>query len=110
MKFQGAFNSMFKTITARHRVYKYQNKKNNDKQLNIIPIYNDIFMSGTHGVAGCVCVGWGRLGVCGSAVVPLLWRLGGFGAVVFGNTAELGLEGARDYILYDEIYVMIIEQ
>ena len=58
MKFQGAFNSMFKTITARHRVYKYQNKKNNDKQLNSIPIYNDIFMSGTHGVAGCVCV-WG---------------------------------------------------
>ena len=43
------------------------------------------------GVAGCV--GAGRLGVCGSAVVPPLWRLGGFGAVVFENTAELGGQG-----------------
>ena len=43
-------------------------------------------MSGAHGV-----VGRGRLGVCGSAVVPPLWRLGGFGAVMFGNTAELGI-------------------
>ena len=49
------------------------------------------FMSGAHGVAGCV--GRGRLGVCGSAVVPPLWRLGGFGAVMFGNTAELGGQG-----------------
>ena len=40
-----------------------------------------------------VCVGRGRLGVCGSAVVPPLWRLGGFGAVMFGNTAELGGQG-----------------
>ena len=42
-----------------------------------------------------VDVGWGRLGVCGSAVVLLLWRLGSFGAVVFGNTAELGPRGFR---------------
>ena len=43
-------------------------------------------MSGAHGGCG-VCVGRGRLGVFGSAVVPPLWRLGGFGAVIFGNTA-----------------------
>ena len=36
------------------------------------------------GAAGCLC---------GSAVVPPLWRLGGFGAVIFGNTAELGGQG-----------------
>ena len=41
------------------------------------------------GVAGCV---WGG-GGCGSVVVPPLWRLGGFGAVMFGNTAELGGQG-----------------
>ena len=35
----------------------------------------------------------GLRGVCGSAVVPPLWRLGGFGAVMFGNTAELGGQG-----------------
>ena len=33
-------------------------------------------MSGDYGVTGC-----GRQGVGGSAVVPPLWRLGGFGAV-----------------------------
>ena len=31
--------------------------------------------------------------VYGSAVVPLLWGLGGFGTVMFGNTAELGARG-----------------
>ena len=46
-------------------------------------------MYGAHGVAECL-YGVGRLDVCGSAIVPLLWRLGGFGTVVFGNTAELG--------------------
>ena len=45
-------------------------------------IYNIIFMSGAHGY------GWGRLDVCGSAVVRPLWRLGGFGTVVFGNIAD----------------------
>ena len=40
-----------------------------------------------------VCVRRGRLGVCGSAVVPPLWRLGGFGAAMFVNTAELGGQG-----------------
>ena len=62
------------------------------KQLNLVPIYKTLyFMSGGHGVAGCV---WGG-GSCvsGSAVVPPLWRLGGFGAVMFGNTAELGGQG-----------------
>ena len=35
------------------------------------------------GAAGCVWIG----------VVPPMWRLGGFGAVMFGNTAELGGQG-----------------
>ena len=56
------------------------------KQLNLVPIYNIIFMSGAHGVAGWVWGGDGLwIGGC-----SMLWRLGGFGAVVFGNTAELG--------------------
>ena len=56
--------------------------------------YNIIFYIwcswGLRGVCGA---GGGRLGVCGSAVVPPLWRLGGFGAVMFGNIAELGGQG-----------------
>ena len=61
------------------------------KQLNIVPIYNNILYLCLVLMGLRVGVGWGRLGVCGSAVVPcMLWRLGGFGAVVFGNTAELG--------------------
>ena len=50
------------------------------KQLNLVPIGAYItlyFMSGAHGGSG-VCVERGRLGVCGSTVVPPLWRLGGF--------------------------------
>ena len=40
---------------------------------------------------GCgVCVGWGRLGVCRSADVPLLRRLSSLGIVMFGNSVELG--------------------
>ena len=62
------------------------------KQLNLVPIYNIIFYVWCSWGCG-VCVGRGRLGVCGSAVVPPLWRLGGFGAVMFGNTAELGGQG-----------------
>ena len=63
-------------------------------QLNLVPInYITLyFIYGAHGGCG-VCVGRGRLGVCGSAVVPPLWRLGGFGAVMFGKTAELGGQG-----------------
>ena len=56
-----------------------------------------------------VCVA-GRLGVCGSAVVPPLWRLGGFWAVMFGNTDELEVKGYSEGILYDEIYIMIFEK
>ena len=62
------------------------------KQLNIVPIYNIIFYVWCSWGCG-VCVGRGRLGVCGSAVVPPLWRLGGFLAVMFGNTAELVGQG-----------------
>ena len=57
-------------------------------------------MSGARGVAGWVW-GGGRLGVCGSAVVPPLWRLGGFGAVEFGTLLSLELEGSLEDFLYD---------
>ena len=61
------------------------------KQLNLVPIYNIIFMSGAHGVAGWV---WGGDGwVLWIGGCSMLWRLGGFGAVVFSNTAELGARG-----------------
>ena len=56
------------------------------KQLNMVPIYNIVFMAGAHGVAGWVWVwgggSWVWIGGC-----SMLWCLGGFGAVVFGNTA-----------------------
>ena len=60
------------------------------KQFNLVP-----------NITFYVCCSWGcgvsvergRLGVCGSTVVPPLWRLGGFGAVMFGNNAELGGQG-----------------
>ena len=39
-----------------------------------------------------------------------LWRLGGFGAVVFGTLLSLELEGSREGILYDEICIVIIEK
>ena len=47
-------------------------------------------MSGAHGVAGWV------------------WCGGGFGAVVFGTLPRLELEGSREGILYDEIYITIL--
>ena len=37
-----------------------------------------------------------------------LWCLGGFGAVVFGTLLRLELEGSREGILYDEIYITIL--
>ncbi len=43
------------------------------------------------GAAGCLWIGG----------CSMLWRLGGFGAVVFGNTAELGARGFRE-----EFYIM----
>ena len=62
-------------------------------------------MSGDHGGCG-VCVGRGRLGVCGSAVVPPLWRLRRFGAVMFEKKLlSLEVKGSSEGILYDEIYV-----
>ena len=57
------------------------------KQFNLVPNIT-FYVCCSWGCGVCVERGW--LGVCGSAVVPPLWRLGGFGAVMFGNTAELG--------------------
>ena len=62
------------------------------KQLNLVPIYNIIFMSGAHGVAGWVWGGDGWVSVdrrlftcCG---IWLALELS-----CFGNTAELGARG-----------------
>ena len=67
------------------------------------PASNIIFMSGAHGVnpfridENHVWALWGGDGWVsvdrGSTVVPLLWHLGGFGAVVLGNTVELEVRG-----------------
>ena len=70
------------------------------KQLNLVPIYNIIFMSGAHGVAGWV---WGRLGVCGSAVVPCCGIWVAFELSCLATLLSLELEGSREGILYDEM-------
>ena len=72
------------------------------KQLNIVPIYNIIFMSGAHGVCG-VGVGWGRLGVCGSAVVPCCGVWVALELSCLATLLSLELEGSREGILYDDI-------
>ena len=60
-------------------------------------------MSGSHGVAGCVCGVDRRLfrccGVWGALELSCLETL-----------RSLELEGSRGDILYDEIYIMIIEK
>ena len=61
------------------------------KQLNLVNIYNIIFMSGAYGVAGGCGVGAAGCQWIGGC--SMLCRLGGFGAVVFGNTAELVARG-----------------
>ena len=82
------------------------------KQLNLVPIYNIIFIDTKRlvlmglrggcgvGTAGCLWIGG----------YYVLWRLGGFGAVVLATLVSLELEGSREGILYDEIYIMIIEK
>ena len=71
------------------------------KQLNLPP------MSGAHGVAGWVWCGGGWVFV-DRQLFRRLWCLGGFGAVVFGTLPRLELEGSREGILYDEIYITIL--
>ena len=66
-----------------------------------------IFMSGAHGVVGWVWCGGGWVSV-DRQLFHRLWCLGGFGAVVFGTLLRLELEGSREGILYDEIYITIL--
>ena len=68
--------------------------------------YN-IFMSGAHGVTVWVWCGGGWVSV-DRQLFRRLWCLGGFGAVVFGTLLRLELEGSRAGILYDEIYITIL--
>ena len=75
------------------------------KQLNLVPIYNIIFMSGAHGVAG-----WVWVGVCGSAVVPCCDVWVALELSCLATLLSLELEGSREGILYDEIYIMMIEK
>ena len=51
------------------------------------------------GAAGCLWIG---------SCFRRLWCLGGFGAVVFGTLLRLELEGSREGILYDEIYITML--
>ena len=64
-------------------------------------------MSGALGVAGWVWCGVGWVSV-DRQLFRRLWCLGGFGAVVFGTLLRLELEGSREGILYDEIYITIL--
>ena len=57
---------------------------------------------------GCgVGVGWGRLGVCGSAVVPCCGVWVALELSCLATLLSLELEGSREGILYDEIYIII---
>ena len=66
-------------------------------------------MSGAHAVAGWVW-GGGRLGVCGSAVVPCCGVWVALELSCLATLLSLELEGSREGILYHEIYIMIIEK
>ena len=76
-----------KHTIATRKCYQY------NKQLNRVPIYNVIFMSGAHGVAGWVWGGDSWVSVDRRLFHVVASGLGGFGAVVFGNTAEIGARG-----------------
>ena len=64
-------------------------------------------MSGAHGVAGWVWGGGDWVSV-DRRLFRRVWCLGCFGAVVFGTLLRLELEGSREGIFYDEIYIMIL--
>ena len=55
-------------------------------------------------------MGWGRLGVSGSAVVPCCDVWMALELSCLATLLSLELKGSREGILYDEIYIMIIEQ
>ena len=72
------------------------------KQLNLPPIlYLCLVLMGLRGGCGVGAAGCLWIGSC----FRRLWCLGGFGAVVFGTLLRLELEGSREGILYDEIYI-----
>ena len=64
------------------------------KQLNLVPkyiiLYLCLVLMGLRSECGVGTAGCLWIGGC-----SMLWRLGGFGAVVFGNTAELGARGFK---------------
>ena len=75
------------------------------KQLNLPPIlYLCLVLMGLRGGCGVGAAGCLWIGSCFRRV----WCLGGFGAVVFGTLLRLELEGSREGILYDEIYITIL--
>ena len=78
------------------------------KQLNLVPIYNIIFMSGAHGVGGGC--GVGAAGCLWIGGCSMLWRLVALELSCLATLLSLELEGSREGILYDEIYIMIIEK
>ena len=62
-------------------------------------------MSVAHG-----CMGWGRLGVCVSAVVTCCGVWVALELSCLATLLSLELECSREGILYDDIYIMIIEK
>ena len=78
------------------------------KQLNRPPIlYLCLVLVGLRGGCGVGAAGCLWIGSCFGSCFGRLWCLGGFGAVVFGTLLRLELEGSREGILYDEIYITI---
>ena len=77
------------------------------KRLNIVPIYNIIFMSGAHGVEGWVWGGDGWVSVDRRLfhVVASGWF---WSCLCLETLLTLELEGSREDILYDELYIMRI--
>ena len=72
------------------------------KQLNLVPIYNIIFYVWCSWGCG-VCVGRGWLGVCCGASVDLELSC-------LETLLSLEVKGSSEGILYDEIYIMIIDK
>ena len=75
------------------------------KQLNLPPkLYLCLVLMGLRGGCGGDWVSVDR------QLFRRLWCLGGFGAVVFGTLLRLELENSREGILYDEIYITILNR
>ena len=84
---------------------KYHRRERTDGRTNphSLKFYNRYYIY--------VWCSWGcGVGVCGSAVVPCCGVWVALELSCLATLLSLELEGSRDAILYDEIYIMIIEK